>query len=123
MQTELHKVKFANVKPLVYKRLLKVGVRGDDVKALQEVLKLLGYLEIDNCTTYYGSMTKEAVMKLQGDYGILVDGIAGSQTINTINDIIEGKIRGCSKTPSRGSTEASSIEKNSKYIKISRETL
>lgn len=122
LQTELHKVKFANVKPLVYKRLLKVGVRGDDVKALQEVLKLLGYLEIDNCTTYYGSMTKEAVMKLQRDYGIQVDGIAGSQTINTINDIIEGKIRKVApKTPSRGSTEASSI--GEKIVNIAKKYL
>lgn len=71
--------------PLTYNRPLKKGMRGEDVRQLQERLKVLGFLVIDECTDYYGSMTKEAVINFQREYGLKVDGMAGPDTIKTIN--------------------------------------
>lgn len=72
-------------KPLSYTRPLREGLSGEDVHALQERLKILGFLDIDECTDYYGSMTKQAVLNFQQEYGIQVDGKAGPETIRTIN--------------------------------------
>lgn len=71
--------------PLTYSRPLKKGMRGEDVRKLQERLKVLGFLVIDECTDYYGSMTKEAVINFQREYGLKVDGIAGPETFRTLN--------------------------------------
>ena len=110
LQAALDKTKYTGVEPLVYTRLLKEEVTGKDVQAFQEVLRLLGYLEIENCTEYFGSMTKEALMNLQKDYGIKVDGIAGAETINTINNILKGNLRKpAPAAPNRGSSVANSF--------------
>ncbi len=53
------------VEPLKYNRLLKEGINGEDVKALQKSLKFLGFLDIDQCTTYFGSETRQALMDFQ----------------------------------------------------------
>jgi peptidoglycan hydrolase-like protein with peptidoglycan-binding domain len=71
--------------PLTYSRPLKKEMRGEDVRQLQERLKVLGFLVIDECTDYFGSMTKEAVINFQREYGLKVDGIAGPETIRAIN--------------------------------------
>lgn len=97
--------------PLEYNRVLKKDLTGKDVQALQERLKSLGFLKIDNCTTYYGSMTEEAVKNFQDEYNIKVDGIAGLETIKTINGVLSGKIRKPAPTSSRGGSTSSSIGK------------
>ena len=74
------------LEPLVYNRTLKEGMEGEDVQALQERLKFLGFLDIDNCTTYFGSQTKQALVAFQKTYGLKVDGIAGAETIETLNN-------------------------------------
>ena len=79
--------------PLVYTRLLKEGVSGEDVLALQERLKALGFLNIDNCTNYFGTQTKEALINFQKAHGLKVDGIAGTETINAINNAFVKKGR------------------------------
>lgn len=65
-------------------RLLKRGVKGTDVKALQEVLVLLGYtdqfgkrLVVDGI---FGRRTEAALKKFQRSRRIAVDGIAGRVT-------------------------------------------
>lgn len=90
--------------PLVYERVLKEGLKGEDVQALQERLKLLGFLEIDECTTYYGSMTRQAIIDFQKEYDIKVDGITGPETVETINGVLSGKIRKPAPTASRGAS-------------------
>lgn len=58
---------------------LKVGSRGDAVKALQTKLNECGF----NCGTpdgIYGTGTKNAVVAFQRANGLTADGIAGSQT-------------------------------------------
>jgi peptidoglycan hydrolase-like protein with peptidoglycan-binding domain len=66
--------------------LLKKESRGSKVTALQKDLIKLGYL---NCaaTGYYGDLTVNAVKKFQKDYGLHVDGIAGSKTLGMIENL------------------------------------
>ncbi|MBI4093291.1 MAG: peptidoglycan-binding protein, partial [Candidatus Kerfeldbacteria bacterium] len=52
-----------------YTRNLTVGSRGDDVTALQGLLKSKGYLAVEP-TGYFGSLTKAALAKLQAAQGI-----------------------------------------------------
>ncbi|MCR1898724.1 peptidoglycan-binding protein [Irregularibacter muris] len=88
---------------LTYNRLLKLGISGTDVNALQEALKKLGYLNIANCTNYFGAQTQQALRSFQQAQGIAVDGLAGPQTIQTINNALSGKGSSTSpSTPNRG---------------------
>ncbi len=60
--------------------LLKVGSRGQAVSRLQQALKNKGYFTYPNVTGYYGTITRDAVIRFQRDYSLAVDGIAGQQT-------------------------------------------
>ncbi|HZJ83636.1 MAG TPA: peptidoglycan-binding protein [Clostridia bacterium] len=60
--------------------LLKLGVRGDQVKEVQTQLKDLGFFGNTNITGYYGDITLNAVKKFQASKGISQDGIVGSNT-------------------------------------------
>lgn len=73
------------LKPLVYNRLLKQGLRGKDVQDLQERLKVLGFMNIDNPTTYFGPQTKQALMNFQRSCGLQIDGLAGVKTYQALN--------------------------------------
>lgn len=53
-----------------FTRNLKFGMRGEDVKALQVILKELGYFEYPEITGYYGSQTKVAVLAFQHAYKV-----------------------------------------------------
>lgn len=71
-------------------RTLKVGSTGDDVKALQTNLNLLGY----NAGTpdgIFGNGTKNAVISFQKTYGLSADGIAGKNTLDAISTTINRK--------------------------------
>lgn len=85
--------------PLVYERLLKVGLRGKDIKELQEALKHLGYLDIEDCTEYFGYITEDAVMAFQEAHGLAVDGSVGQRTIDAINNVLLGRVP--NNTPNR----------------------
>ena len=70
-------------------RLLKKGMSGADVKALQELLMQLGY----DLTKYgadgkYGSETEAAVLDFQKDQEILQDGKYGSETHAALMDAV-----------------------------------
>jgi len=60
--------------------LLKVGSSGQAVSRLQQALKNKGYFTYPNITGYYGTITRDAVIRFQRDHGLSVDGIAGQQT-------------------------------------------
>ena len=59
--------------------LMKLGVKGDEVRRLQERLRDLGYYsgEVDG---QYGPGTQEAVIRFQEQHGLTADGIAGEST-------------------------------------------
>ncbi|MBD3882221.1 peptidoglycan-binding protein [Phormidium tenue FACHB-886] len=59
---------------------LQQGDSGEAVRSLQNLLQGAGYFSSPS-TGYFGSATEAAVIAFQQDYGLIVDGIAGSQTI------------------------------------------
>ena len=61
-------------------KTLKQGQTGQDIKKLQQRLKLLGYYAaaIDGD---FGPATKKAVINFQRDNGLLADGVVGRQTM------------------------------------------
>lgn len=85
--------------------VLKKGMRSEAVTKLQQDLKTLGYFSVQP-TGYYGEITQKSVKKIQADYGLLVDGIAGKNTLGLIDRLL-----GRSSEPaSRGGS------KNSNYL-------
>lgn len=83
-----------------YNRLLKEGMKGEDVKQVQIRLKELGYFN-GNPTGYYGTITKQAVMDYQRARGCVVDGIVGQATWTQLFD--NGAVT--RELVSRGSTQ------------------
>ena len=69
---------------------LKYGVTSTEVKNLQNDLKSLGYFS-GTTTTYFGSVTKQAVIKYQKARSLSADGIVGHNTARSIkvNRIIQ----------------------------------
>jgi peptidoglycan hydrolase-like protein with peptidoglycan-binding domain len=59
--------------------ILKSGSRGLPVRRAQKRMSLAGY-DTGGVDGIYGSKTVSAVKKLQGDYGLTVDGVVGPQT-------------------------------------------
>ncbi|RZT21499.1 peptidoglycan-binding protein [Fictibacillus sp. BK138] len=59
---------------------LKQGINHNDVKHLQSLLKEKGYFKEQQTTTYFGPVTKKAVMDFQKANSLVVDGIVGKQT-------------------------------------------
>ncbi|MCK1982021.1 MULTISPECIES: C40 family peptidase [Peribacillus] len=64
-------------------RTLKSGMTHTDVKQLQENLKKKGYFKTDT-TTYFGTVTKGAVVKFQKSKGLKADGIVGPNTYKAL---------------------------------------
>lgn len=60
--------------------VLKKGMSGDDVAALQNALKVLGFFN-DEVTGYFGDVTEEAVRSFQASCNIEADGVVGTQTM------------------------------------------
>lgn len=61
-------------------RNMRMGMRGEDVKLLQELLSQDGYFNYHTATGYFGEITRKAVIDFQKAKGLKVDGIAGPQT-------------------------------------------
>lgn len=76
---------------LTFDRELSLEIKGDDVKLFQEALKGLGYLDIENCTDYFGVMTKDALIVFQEANGLKPDGIVGLRTVDAINKALLGR--------------------------------
>jgi hypothetical protein len=77
-------------KPKLYinSRYLKMGDRGNDIVKLQVGLQWLGYFPAEQeCTGYYGGLTRNAVKKFQEDYNLPITGIADLNTIQKFNEI------------------------------------
>lgn len=60
------------------------GSEGDDVLEIQQKLMELGFLAIDEPTSYFGSATKEAVKLFQRQNGLETDGIIGNETYSIL---------------------------------------
>ncbi len=83
--------------PIYLTYSLSRGNSGEDVLALQQELKNLGYFLIEP-TGYYGEVTEHAVFKLQQKLGLVSTmedtgaGIVGPKTRSTINEIVGDRI-------------------------------
>lgn len=70
--------------------ILKEGVEGSAVLALQKDLKKLGYLSAEP-TGYFGEATSAAVRNLQKKNGIDSDGMAGNSTLALVKKLATAK--------------------------------
>lgn len=69
---------------------LTPGMRGEDVKHLQEVLSTdRDIFQKENVTGYYGPMTEQAVKYFQKHFGIDPLGVVGPKTMEKINEILK----------------------------------
>lgn len=64
---------------------LSLNTKSEAVRAMQEALKKLGYYSAE-ITGNFGSKTEAAVKEFQRDYGLTADGVAGTKTLQAIND-------------------------------------
>lgn len=65
-------------------QILAKGMKNDDVKVLQEHLKDLNFLEVDEYGTYYDETTENAVIAFQKASGIKVDGTFGDESFEAL---------------------------------------
>ncbi len=66
---------------------LQTGSRGTAVVNLQNDLRKAGFFSAKS-TGYFGSITKNSVLKLQKKYGLKADGIVGTKTYKAINSAL-----------------------------------
>jgi peptidoglycan hydrolase-like protein with peptidoglycan-binding domain len=64
--------------PYVFTKLLRYGMRGFDVKMLQQKLKI-------SADGIFGQQTSKAVREFQTKHGLVADGIVGSKTNRQLN--------------------------------------
>jgi peptidoglycan hydrolase-like protein with peptidoglycan-binding domain len=69
-------------------KALRKGQKGEMVGLLQDMLDYLGYFD-GNFDGVFDRDTLYAVKTLQGDNGLIVDGVVGRQTMDAINSICE----------------------------------
>lgn len=72
--------------------LSSYGSSGDEVTAIQTVLKNKGYYR-GSVDGVYGSATAAAVKKFQADQGLTADGICGTKTLNALGLSVSGTLR------------------------------
>lgn len=91
-------------------RLLKNGVSGSDVKALQEALLQLGYdLSRYGADGKFGSETEEAVKAFQTAEGLEIDGIYGELTHAALMDAIGDDDANEAENPSSSTSPDASV--------------
>lgn len=88
-------------------RILKLGDQGLPVATLQERLQSLGY-SVGPVDGVYGYLTEDCVCTLQREFGLKVDGVAGPQVMELLQDpnlrVANGvcEIWGATRTDSAG---------------------
>lgn len=65
-------------------RTLRQGMSHPDVTELQNALKEKGFFTYGTATGYFGTHTRDAVIAYQKANNLLVDGIAGPQTLSSL---------------------------------------
>lgn len=67
-------------------KTLRMGMTDPEVVILQNILKNKGYYATNSQSTgFFGSYTHSVVVKLQKDFGLVVDGIVGPKTREVLN--------------------------------------
>ena len=79
----------ANVVPTqVFTRTLSLGMSGNDVLQLQKLLLQQGFYPQGELTGYFGSSTKQAVIRFQLKYSLPATGIIDLKNRNILNKIL-----------------------------------
>jgi len=95
-------------------RTLKSGMTHSEVKQLQQVLKSKGYFPNQKTTTYFGTVTKKAVVKFQKDKGLKADGIVGAKTYKAL-----GVKKQTAKAADMGGSSSTELVKEAeKYLNV-----
>lgn len=84
-----------------FDRILKKGMRGDDVRRMQEMLLKLGYgklLEPDGADGDFGRNTYNAVVQFQTENGLYIDGEAGPDTLGKMQELIDAENQEAAKS-------------------------
>ena len=68
-------------------RVLRRGMRGEDVRELQNKLASLGY-DVGPVDGIFGPRTERAVIEFQKNNGLKVDGIVGPQTYDMLERLV-----------------------------------
>lgn len=68
-------------------RILRRGMRGEDVRELQNKLASLGY-DVGPIDGIFGPRTERAVIQFQKNNGLKVDGIVGPQTYGMLENLV-----------------------------------
>ncbi|PWA08396.1 endopeptidase SpoIID/LytB [Pueribacillus theae] len=77
-------------------RTLKEGTSDNDVKELQDILKSKGYFTYETSTGYFGSITKEALVRFQADANLPRTGIADKATLQAL---MESNVKSSKEAP------------------------
>lgn len=80
----------------------KYGSTGSGVKELQNKLTAAGY-DVGGADGIYGNKTAAAVKQYQKDHGLTVDGVAGKNTLSSLNSGISSDAAKALKTVAAGS--------------------
>ena len=67
-------------------KVYEKGIEHENVKILQQALKVAGSFKEIETSDYYGDKTKAAVIHFQRIYNLEADGIAGSKTLDKISE-------------------------------------
>ena len=70
--------------------VLSTGITHPDVKELKINLAKIGFVVSNNPTNYYGPVTAEQVGEFQRKYGLNVTGIADKNTLEALENILNG---------------------------------
>lgn len=88
---------------------MKMGTKNDEVKKLQEILKI-------DSSGEFNSETKKCVEEFQEHFKIKVDGIVGPETRNVLNNYLKGKTEGWTGCKSKTNGDS---EETKKEIEVS----
>ncbi|WP_179124027.1 peptidoglycan-binding protein [Marinococcus halophilus] len=82
-----------NEKPISTDTVLKDGVTSSAAKAMKADLYTLGYLDIADPNERFGPQTEAAVKAFQRDHGLVVDGVAGPNTLAKLNEVLKNSTK------------------------------
>lgn len=115
---ELKQAQAAVKETLMISRQLIIGMSGDDVKLLQELLATDPDIYPESLITgYFGPLTEKAVKKFQQKMGVEQAGNVGPKTISKINELLNEGAGKSGKVPP-GLLIAPGIQKKIGYVPI-----